>query len=177
MHNDKYHWWTFFAQRRSNFAEFKETLSFFPSSFRSVDKVCIYIFFFVFLLLFFIFILASPSNVNGKSLCRKQSFCPAFQAATFVPLFLGLTVIRRYDDRYVNRCFADFRPGCFSPHRACPSVQSSPSNIDAAKRSSVRSQCSNMHFPENCKSEPARISLDAVRLPTRNLSQQAACFF
>jgi len=77
----------------------------------------------IFFFFFLIFIFASPRTVNGKSLCRKRSFHPGFQTATFVPLFLGLTVIRRYDDRYVNGRFTDFRPGILiPPPQQCPEL-------------------------------------------------------
>jgi len=62
----------------------------------------------------------------------------------------------------------------FSSHRP-NNVQSSPNDIDATRRSNERSQCSNMHFPENCKSDPC-VSL-VVHLPARNSSRQTGCFF
>lgn len=144
--------------------EFKE--HFLPVSFLQRQQ-SIYTYIFLFLL---IFIPASSRNVNGKSLCRKQSFCPAFQAATFVPLFLGLTVIRRYDDRYVNRCFADFRPG-FSPHRV---------PVSRARRaiSTRRNEAlgGNMHFPENCKSDP-RVSHSSPYVCLREIRPSIRQFF
>lgn len=84
----------------------------------------------------------------GRAFAGSGRFARAFKLPL---LFHFSSVLLLSDDRYVNRRFADFRPG-FSPHRP-NNVQCSPSDIDATRRSNERSQCSNMHFPENCKSD------------------------
>jgi len=113
--------------------------------------------------------------VNRKSLCRKQLFRPGFQTATFVPLFLGFTVIRRYDDRYVNRR---------SPISAPVSHPTSPTMSRARRTiSTQRDEAMNARnvaiciFQRIANSTRAYLSLVVVRLPARNLSRQIGCFF
>lgn len=139
-------------------AEFKERFLPFHSLLFAQRRQSISIYIFIFT---YFYSRVPLRNVNGKSLCRKQSFCPTFQAATFVPLFLGLTVIRRYDDRYVNRCFADFRPG-FSPHRIVPVSRELAVRAISTRRnerSSGRSQCSSQYaFPGELQIRPGAVS-------------------
>lgn len=123
---------------------------------------------------FLIFIFASPRTVNGKNLCRKQLFRPGFQTATFVPLFLGFTVIRRYDDRYVNR-----RSPISAP------VSHPILTMSRARRtiSTQRDEATNTRnvaiciFQRIANPTRAYLSLVVVRLPVRNLSRQMGCFF
>lgn len=112
-------------------------LSFFslssPSSSSSIDENLSDFFSFLFLLrvfsLFFFFLsslllhlslslscILTSYNVNcewKESLFRKRSFRPAFQTATSVPLFLGLTVIRSCADDVINIWTDRRTPGRF----------------------------------------------------------------
>lgn len=64
----------------------------------------------------------------GRAFTGSGRFARAFKLPL---LFHFSSVLLLSDDRYVNRRFADFRPG-FSPHRP-NNVQCPPSDIDATR--------------------------------------------